>query len=528
METKKIPVITLAVFSIVILLSTNYERAFAVSGFQTQTAVNVTGGLTLSSCGGIAVTPVTNYIIQQCDNGGSIQTTVVSYASGTQIANATRTVGTGETSNTDCYANSNTQAVCETGRSSVGTTVLIRANVLSSTSISIDTFNLGGAGAIAGGINSIAGTAIYWGASDGSFGRFALQSFSQTGTWTGLTTGGCGTLRTALAINSNTGISICDINEIYLFSFLGSGGGITYTGSANLVGSFISGTSVKIFYSNGYLYITDRTQNRVQAIGVDITTRTFTTNGIQYPIFAGDIKGTSGYILLIDGSTDQIYLLDRTIAPPNNIVVVQSLSTVVQEDVKLTTTDSSTFYWSKGNSGGTTVTFFKGTDLRNEKDQSVVDITPVVTGGIDCSLPANVNILICRITAINQTPLAGASILTNQSATNISCQVGIIACTDGIPDNPDIKTNGIGYILLMVGLGIFVGLLWVASRGQITEIPNYVWMVGTIAVVGAITVVGWIDPTILIVSIITVIALAGIKAKNVFGGVGGLFKGEEA
>lgn len=152
---------------------------------------------------------------------------------------------------------------------------------------------------------------------------------------------------------------------------------------------------------------------------------------------------------------------------------------------------------------------------------------PNIVNGLNCSLPENEYKLVCRLNSINQTPLTGASQLVNASSTDLACQIGLIACTNGVPDDTNIQTNGIGYILLMVGLGIFVGLLFVASRGQITEIPNFVWMVGTIAIVGAVTVVGWIDPTILIVSIITVIALAGIKAKNIFSGVGGMFKGEE-
>lgn len=527
MEKRKISIIALAVLSMSLLLMFDYlvKPVYAISGFQSQTAINITGS-TLSTCGGIGVTPITNYIIQQCDNGGTTQTTIASFANGgVQISGATRTVGTGETANTDCWGVTDTKVICETGRTAAGNVILIETTVTSSTSISIVTFSTG-AYAVAGGITEL-GSDLYLGTTAGGFNRISKTTFSPTGSWSGLQTGNCTTLRTALALNPSTGLAICDTNEAYLFSFFGNSGTVTFTGSVSLIGNFVNEGSVKAIYSNNFVYITDRLYNRVQAVGVDIINRFFTVNPIQLPLFANDIKGSGSYLLLIDGSTDQLYVIDKTGTPPNNIVVTQALNTAVGDDVKLTTSDSSTFFWSKGLSGGSIVTFFKGTELRNQNDFPTVNTKTNPTGGIDCNSPENTNILTCRLQEINQTPLVGATQLINASSTDLACQIGLVACTNGVPDNANIQTNGIGYIMLIIALGIWVGLLWVASRGNITEIPNFVWMIGTIAVVGAITVIGWIDPTILIVSIITVIALAGIKAKNVFGGVGGMFKGEE-
>lgn len=148
-----------------------------------------------------------------------------------------------------------------------------------------------------------------------------------------------------------------------------------------------------------------------------------------------------------------------------------------------------------------------------------------IVGGIDCSIPANANILTCRLATIGNTPLAGASQTIGESSTDISCQIGFIACTNGVPNNPDIRTNGIGYVIVAVALGVFVGLLWVASRGDLMSIPNFVWMVGTIAIIGVITAIEYVDPTFLIISIIVVIALAAMKVRNMFGS-SELFKGE--
>lgn len=149
-------------------------------------------------------------------------------------------------------------------------------------------------------------------------------------------------------------------------------------------------------------------------------------------------------------------------------------------------------------------------------------IPPNIIDGVNCDLPQNKGILTCDTTT---GALTGASELFNQSATNLICQVALIPCTDFVPDNPDIKTNGVGYLLTAVAIAIFVSLLWIASRGSLTEIPTFVWFIGIIAVLGAITAIEWIDPTFLIIGIIVVSALATAKAKSVLGD-SSLFKGE--
>jgi len=149
-------------------------------------------------------------------------------------------------------------------------------------------------------------------------------------------------------------------------------------------------------------------------------------------------------------------------------------------------------------------------------------------GGIDCSLPENENILTCRLADVP--PLTGTSTLLNQSGTNIVCMIGLLPCTqdeDGnfTPDNPDITTNGIGFFYLAIALGIFVSMLYLGSDGRLSEIPTFVWFIGSLAIVGAMTQLGFVDPTILIVAVIVVSALATAKVKGVLGD-SGLFRGE--
>ena len=111
----------------------------------------------------------------------------------------------------------------------------------------------------------------------------------------------------------------------------------------------------------------------------------------------------------------------------------------------------------------------------------------------------------------------------------LSTQFNTIAIQTGIIDgsNSDIKTNGVGYLLLIIAICIMIGIMWVASRGQLTEIPTFIWFIGVIALTAAFTFMNIVDATILIIAIIVVVAFATAKARNVFGG-GGIFSGDSA
>jgi hypothetical protein len=70
-----------------------------------------------------------------------------------------------------------------------------------------------------------------------------------------------------------------------------------------------------------------------------------------------------------------------------------------------------------------------------------------------------------------------------------------------------------------------IGIFWVASRGDLGSIPTFIWFIVTLAIIGVMTAFSWINPTILIIAIIAIIALATAKVKGVFGS-SGLFAGE--
>lgn len=145
-----------------------------------------------------------------------------------------------------------------------------------------------------------------------------------------------------------------------------------------------------------------------------------------------------------------------------------------------------------------------------------------------CADPANANILTCRLDDIP--PITGASELLNQSSTNIICQIGLIECIQDengnfTPVNGDIKTNGVGYILLVITFGVVISIMWLASGGRLNDIPTFIWFIITLSILGVFVGFDWLDITFLLVGIIAIIALAVARIKGLFGDTG-LFKGE--
>lgn len=143
---------------------------------------------------------------------------------------------------------------------------------------------------------------------------------------------------------------------------------------------------------------------------------------------------------------------------------------------------------------------------------------PPPSTGIDCTLPENANILTCRLGGDGSLVGAGNFIVGNVNGTTgltpIICSTGIVDCIA----NPDMKTNGVGYLLVTIALGVIIGVLWVASRGDLNSIPTFIWFVATLAVVGAFTLMDLIDATFLVITAIIVVALAAAKVRGLFGG----------
>lgn len=89
----------------------------------------------------------------------------------------------------------------------------------------------------------------------------------------------------------------------------------------------------------------------------------------------------------------------------------------------------------------------------------------------------------------------------------LACQIGIeTAC-----DNPDPKTNGVGYLLVIVLLAFMIVIFALARLKTSLIIPEWLWIIGTFAVLGASIFLGWIDTTLFIIGAVVVVALASFK-----------------
>ncbi|HEY8116008.1 MAG TPA: hypothetical protein VIH70_06310 [Actinomycetota bacterium] len=123
-----------------------------------------------------------------------------------------------------------------------------------------------------------------------------------------------------------------------------------------------------------------------------------------------------------------------------------------------------------------------------------------------CAQPENVNLLTCRLETVPALAQVSASETFGNSTLHICQQIKL--CD---PNNDDIKTNGLGYLLVAIGLGVMTAIFWLASGGKLKDIPTFVWFIGTLCVLGAFTAFQFVDVTFFIVGILVIIALASAK-----------------
>lgn len=140
---------------------------------------------------------------------------------------------------------------------------------------------------------------------------------------------------------------------------------------------------------------------------------------------------------------------------------------------------------------------------------------PSTSGGIDCNLPANFNILICRLGGDGTLGSAGAFVVGNISQgtgiLGLGCSVGIVDCTED--DNP--QTNGLGLLIFIASIFVIVGMFYRSLGAKATfQLPVFIWVVIIIALSAFFTITQLIDPIFLILSVIAVVALAVPKIMN--------------
>lgn len=113
-------------------------------------------------------------------------------------------------------------------------------------------------------------------------------------------------------------------------------------------------------------------------------------------------------------------------------------------------------------------------------------------------------------------PLQGQPL--NQTAGNIGCVIGIISCTNGVPDNPDLASNGLGYLLVIILMAIMIAFFALAQAKTGLDIPDWLFIIGVFAVLGASVSFGWIDSTLFIIGAVVVAGMTATKFIQKFAG----------
>lgn len=170
-------------------------------------------------------------------------------------------------------------------------------------------------------------------------------------------------------------------------------------------------------------------------------------------------------------------------------------------------------YWNVQGSGGTPPS--------NNNTCNSQSPTPHCVGQMDCDLSQNQNIAQCYIIFNPRSNgFQGTGGMLNSSATQLYCSIGLIKCNfdangNGTPLNSDVKTNGVGYLIAIIGLAILISLFWVASDHDLRNIPTFVWFIAVLGLLGAMVALNWLDPTFFIIAIIALVGLGVAKAKGV-------------
>lgn len=133
---------------------------------------------------------------------------------------------------------------------------------------------------------------------------------------------------------------------------------------------------------------------------------------------------------------------------------------------------------------------------------------PAIIGGTDCTIPANENILICRLGG-NATTV-GLGGLIGDGITTLGCNIIFVNCID---DNP--ATNGLGLLIFIASIFVVVGMFYMTIGKESFHMPIFIWIIIIMALSAFFTLTGIIDPIFLILSIVAVVALAAPKIINI-------------
>lgn len=100
------------------------------------------------------------------------------------------------------------------------------------------------------------------------------------------------------------------------------------------------------------------------------------------------------------------------------------------------------------------------------------------------------------------------------------CNIGLLPDSDddGVCDNYDVKTNGVGYLITLLLFAFMIALFAYAKLKTRLMIPEWLWIIGAFAVMGVSIGFGWMDNTLFIIGCVVVAGMTGFKIYNMIEG----------
>ena len=499
MKNKQIPIIALAVFSIIILLAqNNLPMVFAIS---TVTKTYTTGTI---------IRDVSYDKTSQGSNDAVKYTTGLNGSGGVVFK-----MGTGNT-----FLANQTLAGSTVGRAIEYNHNNLFVYVASNDKIWKLTNNLGIAGSFATGTSATIfklfyddiDDTMYFCFNDG-YGTINLSTLSPT------------TLYTDAGVNSVLGCSFDSENN---FAYL-TGDNIGTASAFNIIRInlnthvVINGVSIgtDFFQENclddvdNNVWAVEPSNARVRKYDSALTELTTITVGTTPRGCSINTDDTGRRLYVSNEGTDNVSIVD---IDANTIISTVAVCNVVGDryiDTKRLANTTQTYIACSANIN---------TIINDDSVSSFVPIEDDTIGGINCNLPENANILICRLGGDGTLGSAGAFVIGNVSAgtgfLGIGCSIGLVDCTE----DQDPRSNGLGLLIFIASIFVIVGIFYRSlGAGATFQLPVFIWVIIIVALSAFFTITNIIDPIFLILSVIAVIALAvpkviGMIQSRGFGG----------
>lgn len=330
------------------------------------------------------------------------------------------------------------------------------------------------------------------------------------------------------------GVSAINSNELNIYNLATLA---TVCGNTNIPSAFIPfGVAVnfveagsadnKIYVSSedGKVYVYDDSCNLVQSITALQTGLSNDVRFIEYSsgrIFMQESGANALISQMLTNSTGHIITTDNTIYFPqpsvSQSVFDSTFTTVNFDDMILFAGNGKLWYPYSGSEQEVGILTYDAELGGGEAEEACFDIN---------TSPLVVQLLCLEDTDGDGIPDGSSSVVwrAGKNVTSISndfmCNIGILADadSDGVCDNYDVKTNGVGYIITIFLFAFMIVLFAIAKLKTNLGIPEWFWIIGTFAVIGAGIGFGWMDLTLLVIGIIVMVGMASFRIYSMIQG----------